>query len=240
MIVDRRLVALAVVAAAAVVVLVIVVARSTEHRSAPVPTTLLEHPPHDPPDSADSSTTLEPESSSTSAVAGPPTTSAVTTTLPADAPVEDLVAARRPIPAAGPVDVEDGHDHPSEVDTDEAAGDVAAAVAVALWSWRFDDQPAQLLQALTGIASPGVIAAITPSVDELERRRAVGEVAWAIVMSSAPAPGRRDDTGLVIDVTAAQHVTTSTSPETIASRSATMRLQHVDGRWQVVEVVAGA
>jgi hypothetical protein len=114
---------------------------------------------------------------------------------------------------------------------------VASAVAVAIWSWRFDDPPDRLAQTLAGLASPDVIAAATPPTVELDRRRSVGEVAWALATPALPPPALGDSTELVIAVAASQHVTTSMSAEVVVERTATLRLQHGDAGWQVVELV---
>ena len=188
-----------------------------------------------------SSTTLLPRSASSTALqstSSPTTSSSVVATLPADADVTDLVRARRPAPDPTVVYVDDGAGHSDGAPEQTAPSEVASAVAVAIWSWRFDDPPDRLAQALTGLASPDVIAAATPSTTELDRRRSVGEVAWALAAPSPPSPAMVEPTELVIAVAAAQHVTTSMSAEVVVPRTATLRLHHGDAGWQVIDLVA--
>ena len=133
--------------------------------------------------------------------------------------------------------VDDGAGHTDDAPAQGAPSEVASAVAVAIWSWRFDDPPDRLARTLNGLASPDVIAAATPPTLELDRRRSVGEVAWALATPGLPSPALGDSTELVIAVAASQHVTTSMSAEVVVERAATLRLQHGPAGWQVVELV---
>ena len=111
----------------------------------------------------------------------PPPGSTSAPTLPADADIDQLVEARRPVPDPATMYVDDGHGHDHAEQSTSSAADVAAATAVAMWSWRFDDTPTRLADTLAGVATPEVIAALAPAPTELDRRRVAGEVAWAIV-----------------------------------------------------------
>ena len=115
-------------------------------------------------------------------------------------------------------------------------GDVAAGVAVAFWSWRFDDPADRLAVALAGAATPEVVGSLSPTASELDRRRVVGEVAWAFAVPGPAVADPTDPNQLVVPVTISQHVTTATTPERVATVTVAVRLRRAEGGWQVTDV----
>ena len=152
--------------------------------------------------------------------------------LPADAPVEQLVEARRPAPDPAAADLDDDGLDVAVAEPDE----VAAAVAVALWSWRFDDPADRLSQTVGSSVSADVLAGLEVSADELERRRTVGEVSWAFATLGEAVTDPTDADSRTVSVTVAQHITSSTTAEAVAIHAVTMRLASTVAGWRVVEL----
>jgi len=125
--------------------------------------------------------------------------------------VADLVESRRPAIDAIPLPA----DHYHQDGAQEASDDVArhaGELVVAAWSWRFDDDATRQADTIGPLAADTVIDALVPTDSELARRRAEAEVAWVIIRGINAAG---DQVTVVFD----HHVVTSTTPETVTSRS---------------------
>jgi hypothetical protein len=237
MIVDRRLAAAAVLAAGLIVVTAAVIADRPNGDRAALPTTLAQATSRDSTVLAsvpvDPVPVVRPEPST---VPPAPPTSTPTSPPPVDADVELLVRLQRPVPDPTP-HVDDGHGDDHGAPATASAEHVAALTAVAMWSWRFDDPPTRLVDALAALATPELIAGLSPSPTERARRRDAGEVAWAIV-TAGPTVTERDVAGeVLVDLGVSQHVTTANSAEVVVARTASLRLRVIAGRWQVIQVV---
>ena len=132
----------------------------------------------------------------------------------------DLVAAGRP-PLSDVTVVDDGHVHRHHHAPGEHASWAATTAVVSGWTWRFDDTPDRLREQLASIASNDLIAQLSPTPEQAAERTAAGEVSWAIVRA------------VTVDSTIAtvrfdHHLVTSTTPETVTSRTVTVTI--VDGR----------
>jgi hypothetical protein len=158
-------------------------------------------------------TVTPPESEASAPDSEPDTAPAIPSEL---LEVEVLVESRRP--AIDAVQVPPGHDHDDgeiAVSAAQAAApieQVAAELVVAGWTWRFDDAATRQVDAITPLATGDAIEMLAPSIDELARRAEVGEVSWVIVRDSSVDGARAT-------VTFDQHVVTSSTAETVTSRT---------------------
>ena len=246
MIVDRRLVAGAALIAALAVTVVAIVTGAMDDEAVPAPASSSA------PTSIEATTTAtvgatRPEPSATAPAAAPPVTQPPsvppsTSTLPADADIDQLVTARRPLPQLMPVDGDtgDGRSDAGDAAALDAASDLAAAATVALWSWRYDDPPDRFTTALAPMVASDVVARLAVSGGELQRRQSAGEVSWAMVTAATASADPAVQGVATVTVTAEQHLTTATTAETVASHVAVWQLRTVDTGWQITAVTVAS
>ena len=99
--------------------------------------------------------------------------------------------------------------------------DIAVAVVMAAWTWRYDDPTDRTRDALTPIATADVVDQLAPTPTESARRAADAEVSWAIIRNV-------DTDNSSVTVTFDHHLVTTASPETVTRRLAMVMVD--DGR----------
>jgi hypothetical protein len=123
---------------------------------------------------------------------------------------------------------DDGHSTTGQTNG-QGAGGVAAFVTVTSLTWRYDTTT-DLAQILDGAAATQLLDELAPETGELERRRNVREVSWAITTRTAST-----DAG-TMEVDVERHLITATTPETVTVLQVTVTVEQVSGGWRVTRL----
>ena len=186
---------------------------------------VLDPPPHRPSTGwPPTPMTTVPDAATPVRVVRPTTTTSTTTTTVAATSARAVpspavaVPARTDTTASGPAtgppatdtpddDLKHDHDHGP---VDDAAT-VAAAVAVARFTWRHDDDPDRTARTVGELVADDVLVQLTVTPAELARRRREREVSWAVVVDRH-VDGERHRLEL------RHHSVSDTTPETVETR----------------------